>query len=85
MAPQPKPSLQSIGFFKVLFIYKSPRGEPNHRGEIITSNYVLAKPRYDLSTKAQEHPLVAPHVSHFSQVPFRTIVKFWHSEHMLPV
>ena len=33
----------------------------------------------------QLHPLVAPHVSHFSQVPFRTIVKFWHSEHMLPV
>ena len=40
---------------------------------------------YDLSTKAQEHPLVAPHVSHFSQVPLRTMVKFWHSEHMLPV
>ena len=32
-----------------------------------------------------EHPLVAPHVSHFSHVPLRTIVKFWHSEHMLPV
>ena len=30
-------------------------------------------------------PLVAPQVSHFSQVPLRTIVKFWHSEHMLPV
>jgi len=34
---------------------------------------------------AYEHPLVEPHVSHFSQVPFLTIVKFWHSEHMLPV
>lgn len=34
---------------------------------------------------SQLHPLVAPHVSHFSHVPFRTIVKFWHSEHMLPV
>jgi hypothetical protein len=33
----------------------------------------------------QLQPLVAPQVSHFSQVPFRTIVKFWHSEHMLPV
>ena len=33
----------------------------------------------------QEHPLVAPHVSHFSQVPLRTMVKFWHSVHMLPV
>lgn len=32
-----------------------------------------------------EHPLVAPHVSHFSQVPLRTMVKFEHSEHMLPV
>ena len=35
--------------------------------------------------KPQLHPLVAPQVSHFSQVPFRTMVKFWHSEHMLPV
>jgi hypothetical protein len=34
---------------------------------------------------AQLQPLVAPQVSHFSQVPLRTIVKFWHSEHMLPV
>ncbi len=33
----------------------------------------------------QLQPLVAPHVSHFSHVPLRTIVKFWHSEHMLPV
>ena len=32
-----------------------------------------------------EHPLVAPQVSHFSQVPLRTIVKFWHSVHILPV
>ena len=33
----------------------------------------------------QLHPLVAPQVSHFSQVPLRTIVKLEHSEHMLPV
>ncbi|VVT19850.1 conserved hypothetical protein [Rhizobium sp. EC-SD404] len=33
----------------------------------------------------QLQPLVAPHVSHFSQVPFRTIVKFWHSGQELPV
>lgn len=33
----------------------------------------------------QLQPLVAPQVSHFSQVPFLTIVKFWHSPHMLPV
>ena len=33
----------------------------------------------------QLHPLVLPQVSHFSHVPFRTIVKFWHSVHMLPV
>ena len=33
----------------------------------------------------QLHPLVEPHVSHFSQVPLRTMVKFWHSPHMLPV
>ena len=33
----------------------------------------------------QLHPLVAPQVSHFSQVPLRTIVKFWHSEQLLPV
>ena len=37
------------------------------------------------NTGYQLHPLVLPHVSHFSQVPLRTIVKFWHSEHMLPV
>ena len=33
----------------------------------------------------QLQPLVAPQVSHFSQVPFLTMVKFWHSEHILPV
>ena len=33
----------------------------------------------------QLQPLVEPQVSHFSQVPLRTIVKFEHSEHMLPV
>lgn len=32
-----------------------------------------------------EHPLVLPHVSHFRQVPLRTIVKLEHSEHMSPV
>lgn len=37
------------------------------------------------SHRYQLHPLVAPHVSHFSQVPLRTMVKFWHSEHELPV
>jgi len=34
---------------------------------------------------SQLQPLVAPQVSHFSQVPFRTMVKLWHSEHSLPV
>jgi hypothetical protein len=38
-----------------------------------------------LSARDQLQPLVAPHVSHFSHVPLRTIVKFWHSLHMLPV
>lgn len=33
----------------------------------------------------QLQPLVAPQVSHFSQVPLRTMVKFWHSEQELPV
>ncbi|PWW03504.1 hypothetical protein DFR52_101185 [Hoeflea marina] len=33
----------------------------------------------------QLQPLVLPQVSHFSQVPLRTMVKFWHSPHMLPV
>lgn len=33
----------------------------------------------------QLHPLVDPHVSHFSHVPLRTMVKLWHSEHSLPV
>jgi hypothetical protein len=31
-----------------------------------------------------EHPVVAPQVSHFMQVPFRTSVKFPHSEHISP-
>lgn len=29
--------------------------------------------------RAQLHPLVPPHVSHFRHVPLRTIVKFAHS------
>jgi hypothetical protein len=33
---------------------------------------------------AYEHPLVLPHVSHFRQVPFRTIVKFPHSPQASP-
>jgi hypothetical protein len=33
----------------------------------------------------QLQPLVDPHVSHFSHVPLRTIVKLEHSEHILPV
>src|SRR5690606_280272 len=36
-------------------------------------------------TLAQLHPVVVPHVSHFKQVPFRTIVKLWHSVHWSPV
>jgi hypothetical protein len=32
----------------------------------------------------QLHPLVAPHVSHFRQVPFLTIVKLPHSEQASP-
>jgi hypothetical protein len=31
-----------------------------------------------------EHPLVEPQVSHFRQVPFRTIVKLPHSEQLSP-
>src|ERR1700674_3780390 len=31
-----------------------------------------------------EHPVVPPHVSHFKQVPFRTIVKLWHSGQASP-
>ena len=32
----------------------------------------------------QEHPLVEPQVSHFRQVPLRTIVKLPHSEQLSP-
>jgi hypothetical protein len=32
----------------------------------------------------QLQPLVLPQVSHFRQVPFRTIVKFPHSEQFSP-
>jgi hypothetical protein len=34
---------------------------------------------------AQLHPVVAPHVSHFRHVPFRTSVKLLHSEQASPV
>ena len=33
----------------------------------------------------QLQPLVAPQVSHFRQVPLRTMVKFWHSVQLSPV
>jgi hypothetical protein len=33
---------------------------------------------------AYEHPVVDPQVSHFKHVPFRTSVKFKHSEHISP-
>ena len=32
----------------------------------------------------QLHPLVLPQVSHLRQVPFRTMVKFWHSGQETP-
>jgi hypothetical protein len=47
------------------------------------NDFADRKPRRHLDS--QLHPLVEPHVSHFSQVPFRTMVKLWHSEHSLPV
>jgi hypothetical protein len=53
--------------------YTSPR---NRRGRVY---------HFMILIKTQLHPLVEPHVSHFSQVPFRTMVKLWHSEHSLPV
>jgi len=40
--------------------------------------------RVENKERIQEHPLVLPHVSHFRHVPFRTIVKFWHSEQATP-
>jgi hypothetical protein len=38
----------------------------------------------DPLARCYEHPLVLPHVSHFKHVPFRTIVKFWHSGQETP-
>jgi len=40
--------------------------------------------REDYDPLDHEHPVVDPHVSHFMQVPFRTRVKFPHSEHISP-
>jgi hypothetical protein len=54
---------------------KKPAGFP-------AGTYFFSKAK---ALRNQLQPLVAPQVSHFSHVPFRTIVKFWHSEHMLPV
>ena len=36
------------------------------------------------SAGAYEQPLVEPQVSHFRQVPFRTMVKLPHSEQLSP-
>jgi hypothetical protein len=35
-------------------------------------------------SEAHEHPLVEPQVSHFRQVPLRTMVKLPHSEQFSP-
>lgn len=51
----------------------------------IASRSNLREAIWQNTFRNQLHPDVAPQVSHFSQVPFRTMVKFWHSEHMLPV
>jgi hypothetical protein len=45
---------------------------------------VLAGSRPAMMGQSYEHPVVDPHVSHFKQVPFRTSVKFKHSEHISP-
>ena len=37
-----------------------------------------------VEVEVYEHPLVPPQVSHFRQVPFRTIVKLPHSEQLSP-
>jgi hypothetical protein len=37
-----------------------------------------------LLAEFQLHPVVAPHVSHFMQVPLRTRVKLPHSPHISP-
>ena len=50
----------------------------------------LVMPRYTAPNAEQVlllhqlHPLVDPQVSHFKQVPLRTIVKLWHSEQETP-
>ena len=78
-------SLSDYVFLSNISLQRNPRGETNHRGAILSQ---IRRVEIGISTypcNAQEHPLVAPHVSHFSHVPFRTMVKFWHSEHMLPV
>lgn len=43
------------------------------------------RPSGDATGSRQEQPLVEPQVSHFRQVPLRTIVKFEHSEQLSPV
>ena len=44
----------------------------------------LTRSRMTYVSEDHEHPLVLPQVSHFRQVPLRTIVKFWHSEQATP-
>lgn len=53
----------------------SPSRSPPHL--MVTSSISIKS-----STRhTQLHPVVVPHVSHFKHVPFRTMVKLWHSVH----
>jgi hypothetical protein len=51
-------------------------GTQAHVARILFEKYMLFV--------AHEHPVVLPHVSHLRHVPFRTIVKFWHSGQASP-
>ena len=52
----------------------SRKNAPVSRGALIIST----------SHNPHEHPVVAPHVSHFKHVPFRTSVKLAHSGQASP-
>lgn len=56
-------------------------GKSAPRGALYLNEYARGfPPLFD-----QLQPLVAPQVSHFRQVPLRTMVKFWHSVQLSPV
>ena len=85
-----KESIASLDYERILArsIEQNKNKQGKEKGPVEAPSYSLCRLRAGeeaLSYVAQLHPVVVPQVSHFRQVPFRTIVKLWHSVHWSPV